>query len=388
MPDRCECPDFDLAVLWCEDPPRDIVSLPLVQFAKSVQPGTSLWGDGFPILTDASALGGKPQSFTLNCEVLGSDKNFMTLKSDERLRFSEFFLSENNPEVIDLAFAGASGTGLFDSNGKLAAIFLAREGANVTDKRAAFITTAVDRFRHALFNTPECKKINEEIERLARTIPELQGLSDMESLAALNRIEQALSERTLATSQMLACLVVARGWDSDEIQKIQSSLDDQAKVIDVHTTRFGGVECRIAGMEDRPVVWRELKADPIAEYRLADAPDVGIDGKPQGTDFIGAIGGDLNRRFDEPYGAPEDGQLDELLDEVRYYLRKRQKDNAHRFYYAARHSARQIDVKIEQVAEHFEGLIPFFCLQKPQDLDHDRAILDTLVNIMQWKPSP
>ena len=390
MPDGCECPVYDIAVLTSDaPPPDDIASLPCVRFAEHVPHGTELWGDGFPILTDTSASGGVLGEFTLKCEVLGSKKGFMKLDSNERSRFSAKFMRNSTSEEIDLAFAGASGTGLFDANGMLAAIFLARDSANVTDKRAAYISDALEKFRHVLVKPIECERIDEEIERLVSTIPEFQGLAEMETLSALEVIEQTISERTRVASQRLACLLVARGCDRDEIRQIQSLLDDRAKVIDVHTTRFGGVECRMAGAEDRPVAWREMKADPVAEYRLADAPDNGIDGTMQGTDFIGAIGMDLNHRFDDPFaGVPEEGQMAVLMEEVIYELSMRHEESRPRYYYAARHDARQIDVYMDQLADHFKGLIPFFRMQVPQDAKHDRAILRSLLNIIKWKPSP
>lgn len=389
----CECPESDLAVLFCKTPPHDIATLPPVEFSRDVSTGAKLLGDGFPILTDASGSGGTQEKCTLECDFISSDKGFMTLSFNQASRFSRKFLEDAKkapkPEhKVDRAFAGASGTGLFDQKQKLAAIFLARLHENTTDTKAAFITTALEKFGSVIFNTPECNRITEEIKRISKGIPEIHDISEIGTLAALSKIEQVLSERTLASCHRLACLVVARGCDREEIHNIQSLLDDRAHVIDVLTTKFGGVERRIASAEDRPVAWRDLKADPLAEYRLVDAPDAGIDGVPVGTDFIGAIGVDLNHRLDDPFvGAPENNeQMHELMADVISELKARLEEREPRYYYAARNNDEQINTRVDQVSQKFEGLVPFFRLQKPPDAEYDRKVLRALLKIMNWKP--
>jgi len=385
----CECSKSDLAVLRCDTPPHDIATLPIVAFAQEVLPGAKLLGDGFPILTDSSGSDGTQEKCTLECNFIGSNEGFMTLMFNQGSRFSQNFKETKTADEVDRAFAGSSGTGLFDQDQRLSGVFLARLHKNTTDTKAAFITTALAKFRSVIFNTPECDRITQEIERISENVPELHDITEIETLAALSKIGQVVSERTRASCHRLACLVVARGCDREEIQNIKSLLDDRAHVIDVLTTKFGGVERRIASAEDRPVAWRDLKADPLAEYRLVDAPDAGIDGVPVGTDFIGAIGVDLNHRLDDPFvGAPQNNeQMHELMADVISELKARLEEREPRYYYAARNNDKQINTRVDQVSKKFEGLVPFFRLQNPPDAEHDRKVLRALLKIMNWKPS-
>lgn len=384
----CECPQSDLALLCSERPPSDIECLPLVKFARNIPLGEEFLGDGFPIATDAIGSGATQKKCTLECMFISTDEGFMTLRFDERSRFSQRFLTRATPQQIDRAFAGASGTGLFDRQQRLAAIFLARAHINMTDKKGISIATALEKFGSVIFNTPECEKITEEIKEISTSIPGLGDITEMEALAALDEINRVISETTMASCQRLACLVVARACDREEVNEIQTLLDEEAQVIDVLTTKFGGVERRIASAEDRPVAWRDLKADPIAEYRLVDPPDAGIDGVPVGTDFIGAVGVDLNHRLDSPFsGAPENNQqMADLMGEVIFELNERITENEPRYYYAVRYNDSQVDTRAEKVANQFDGLVPFFRLQNPLDANHDRAVLRALLKILKWKP--
>ena len=383
----CACPDSDLALLRCDSPPPDIADLPLVGVSREPGNGTDLWGDGFPFLTDGTTQG----KYTLECSYKGTDQGFMVLRFSPDETFSKKFLRNKTATEIDRAMAGASGTGLFDDQGRLAGIFLANQHRNTPDKKAAFIATALEKFGTVMCPVPECEKITEQIKVVSKNIPDLAGtdIAEMDVLAALEKIKEVISASTETSCKKLACLIVARACDREEIDAIKTQLDEPASVIDVHTTKFGGVERRIASAEDRPAKWREVKRDPIAEYRLEEPPDPGIDGAPEYMDFIGRVGVDLNFKLEEPYSSkPENNeQMDGLIKAVISELTADLGAGKPRYYYAARYNDNQVDTRVTQVKDKFEGLIPFFRLQDPSNPKHDEDVMRAMYYILVWKPS-
>lgn len=379
----CECGRLDVTLLYCERPPLDIGRLPQAVLATEItRQAPNLVGDGFPVLTDESGIGSAPTKHTIDCTFFSTDSSRLVLKISESCSAS--YLNERSAEEIDRALAGASGTGLFDDRERLAAVFLARAHKNTTHVLAVPISEILDAFGQNLQPRPLSEKLMREIMELSGAIEGLQDILRMDTLDALREIEKALSDQNLDDCRRLACLVFAYGCDAEEVAGIRTALETKNSIIDVHTTRFGGAERRIAGAEDRPVSWSELKADPRAEYRLMDAPDAGISGVPEGTDFIGALGVDLNQRLDEPFsGAPEKAQMTDLMDEVLYELNRRHEQDEPKYYYAARYNNTQVDTRARQVSERFQGLVPFLRLQKPHEANHDREMLSALLKILK-----